>query len=155
MWNPNIQSFAVIPLPAPPRPSPPMPPGWEEFRTGSFCCDQTACKHGHSTFLFEGGLSRKDCIAKCFEFGDRCNFVTVHADIYCMVAEYCNTTNPFAGDAGDTWTFQKLNSTALRSPGHNFCPGNGSSYWRQNETVSVRELLAFTPWYFSLATSTG
>ena len=41
------------------------------------------------------------------------------------------------------------------------CPGNGSAPWRQNQSVSVRELLAFCPWYFALpgeggsATSAG
>jgi len=50
-------------------------------------------------------------------------------------------------------THHKVLKTA--SPGHPNCPGDGVKSWPENETVSVRELLAFMPWYFSLPTASG
>ena len=92
-----------------------------------------------------------------------------------MVAEYCNTTNPFAGGSNQdtiTYSYKKPDARAppnhlpidntLRhrhdghpemTPGHPYCPGNGSARWPQNQTVTVRELLAYMPFYFSLSTA--
>eukprot|EP01060_Flectonema_neradi_P033226 TRINITY_DN5510_c0_g1_i4.p1 TRINITY_DN5510_c0_g1~~TRINITY_DN5510_c0_g1_i4.p1 ORF type:complete len:540 (+),score=65.27 TRINITY_DN5510_c0_g1_i4:64-1683(+) len=35
-------------------------------------------------------------------------------------------------------------------PSNAVCPGNGTSSWPMNQTVSVRELLGFVPFYFSI-----
>lgn len=43
----------------------------------------------------------------------------------------------------------------MTTPGHPNCPGDGTKGWTQNQTVGVRELLAFMPWYFSLPTVSG
>jgi hypothetical protein len=156
MWNPDIGSFAVIPLgqpTPPPSPPPPAPKGFDMFNHGSFCCDQKACSQGHSSFLFEGSnLDIEACIAKCAEFGDRCHYVTVNTagSGYCMAAEFCNTTNPFANHPEATWTYRR--DASLETPGHPHCPGDGNKPWAQNATVAVRELLGFMPWYFSLST---
>jgi hypothetical protein len=154
MWNEESQSFAVIPLPPPARPTPPPtppappPPGFTKFNTGTFCCDQEACVGGHSKFLFEGSVDAKTCFAKC-ESESRCGFVTIHHPNYCMVEEFCNKTNPFAGGGGtDTITYAyKTPSSTSKAP---VCPGNGTAHWPTNETVTVRELLGYMPFYFSL-----
>ena len=57
MWNEESESFAVIPLPRPeppPTPPTPPPPGFTPFNKGLFCCDQSKCVDGHSSFLYEG-----------------------------------------------------------------------------------------------------
>lgn len=74
------------------------------FAHGTFCCDQTRCKNGHSSFLFEGaGVSPAQCADKCLHDynPDVCKYIvvaTVGSNIsYCMNAEYCNTTDKFNG----------------------------------------------------------
>ena len=168
LWNEDSQSFAVIPLDRPsqptppPTPPPPPPAGFTQFNTGKFCCDQEKCKGGHSSFLYAGTVSSAACFAKCTSgpLADRCHFVTTHVggETYCMVAEYCNTTNTFNPPAGTTTyargkeeTSPLLPAVEASTPGHAFCPGNGTAAWPKNETVTVRELLAFMPFYFSLS----
>lgn len=41
------------------------PPAFAPFKTGVFCCDQSPCANGQSTFLYEGIASRVSCEAKC------------------------------------------------------------------------------------------
>ena len=45
-----------------------------------------------------------------------------------------------------------LENTASSDP-ELTCPGNGTAAWKLNETVSVRELLGFVPFYFSIPIS--
>eukprot|EP00041_Stephanoeca_diplocostata_P026632 m.721151 g.721151 ORF g.721151 m.721151 type:complete len:301 (-) comp23012_c0_seq13:106-1008(-) len=103
LWNENISSFDTLraphPPPPPPPPLPPMPTGWGLLPThnGTFCCDQSPCANGHSTFLFEGSATRDVCVSKCLT-NRRCAFVTFDdMGNWCFNAEFCNTTNPFAG----------------------------------------------------------
>jgi hypothetical protein len=62
LWNPAIDSFDTLrfghppkPPSPPPPPPPPAPPGWRIMpdHNGTFCCDQSPCVNGHSTFLYQ------------------------------------------------------------------------------------------------------
>lgn len=161
MWNEDIESFAVIPLPPPPGPTPPPgpapgppPSGFTKFATGTFCCDQAPCVGGHSSFLFQGVTEPAACFAKCESspLAGRCHFVTVEPTApYCMVAEYCNATNPFESHGSDavTYAYAKPAASAMAA-GTPVCPGNGTAHFPLNETVTVLELLAYMPFYYSL-----
>ena len=174
MWNEQTQSFAVIPLGPPPKPTPPPtpptppPPGFTAFSTGTFCCDQAPCVGGKSTFLFQGAVDAQACFEKCESgpLAGRCNYVTVHRGAnYCMVEEYCNTTNPFSGGKpADTTTYHYRKPAATGGAAATgggaaagagssglVCPGNGTARFPQNQTVTVRELLGYVPFYFSLS----
>ncbi len=136
-WNANISFFDTLrgPRPAPPpAPPTPTPPGFAPFSNGTFCCDQAPCAGGHTKFLFEGALSEADCVAKCVAWpGGLCHYVTVSAAAgWCQVAQWCNTTNPFAGDPRAA-TFVQTPAAAAPPP-----PFSG-----------VRELASLTsPWLF-------
>jgi len=81
-----------------------MPAGWKHIAAddGDFCCDQTKCVNGHSSFLYQGGVGQAACVAKCAA-DKRCNFVTMsfdgnyddYASQWCFNAQYCNKTNPY------------------------------------------------------------
>ena len=78
---------------------------FEVFAHGTFCCDQTPCKGGHSSFLFEGaGVTAAQCAERCLHDynPDICRYIvvaTVGSDTpYCMNAQFCNSTNRFGGD---------------------------------------------------------
>lgn len=146
MWNPDIESFAVIPL-APP----PVPEGYDDFNHGTFCCDQSECKGGHSSFLFEGAITLDALIATCAEFGERCNYITFSGGNYGMAVQYCKATNPWAGSPAGVHTYHRKTAARIAQDSHpdvsTNCPGD---FRKTNETVNVRELLAFMPWYFSM-----
>ena len=101
-WNPNLTFFDTLrgPKPAPPPAPTPTPPGFAPWANGTFCCDQAPCVNGHSRFLFEGALDESACAAKCAGWpAGACRFATVSvAQGWCQNAQFCNTTNPFAGD---------------------------------------------------------
>ena len=114
--------------PPPPPPTPPPFPldEFEAFNHGRFCCDQATCAGGHSRFLYEGVDPRQggvpgsgsDCAWHCLNgySPDICAFVTIEADgaaSYCMNAQYCNATSPFAGV--NVTTFRR--KTPARPPG--------------------------------------
>ena len=111
MWNANISAFATLqsPQPAPPAPPvPPMPPGYALFTNASiFCCDQTPCQGGHSKHVWEGLVANATaCALLCSAVpAGRCHYVTVTAEqpTWCILSEYCNTTNPYAGDTAFTF----------------------------------------------------
>eukprot|EP01052_Picozoa_sp_SAG31_P012262 SAG31_NODE_713_length_12651_cov_180.009481_10_plen_178_part_00 len=118
LWNPALESFDTLRLgnpPAPPpspHPSPPAPPapvpivGWTLLRnhSGTFCCDQSACKNGGSSFLFSGKSPMSKCIARCLA-DSRCEYVTIANDGWCQNAEYCNATGTFKN--GDAETYER------------------------------------------------
>ena len=113
LWNAELGFFDTLrtqPDPPPPGPPPAMPPGFALLTNASvFCCDQSPCANGQSTFLFSGAAAAPDCAARC-EADARCGFATVSpgAGPWCMNAQYCNTTNPFAG--AEAWTFRLTRS---------------------------------------------
>lgn len=84
--------------PAPPTAPPPFPSAdFVPHSYGTFCCDQTPCSGGHSSFLFQGaGVSPAACAAKCLSAytPDVCRFITTTTvgAPYCMNAQFCNTT---------------------------------------------------------------
>jgi hypothetical protein len=115
------------------------PSQFKPFKTGVFCCDQSACAKGQSTFLFNGPASQAECAAKCLADA-RCHFITstgMTAADWCMNAEYCNSTNPFGGGAHiPAVTFE-------RTP-----PPPNTTSWT---FAGVRELASLTsPWMFSV-----
>jgi hypothetical protein len=90
---------------SPPPPPPPPPPGpVAGYRllpghNGTFCCDQTPCVGGHSSFLHQGADTESECFALCTKTA-RCKYVTWHQDDkshWCFNAEFCNATNTFDG----------------------------------------------------------
>jgi hypothetical protein len=116
-------------------------PQFEPFKSGVFCCDQSPCNKGQSTFLFQGAASRSECEAKCLADA-RCNFVTSTgptSNDWCMNAEYCNATNPFGGGGGS-----RTAATFQRTP----AVPNTTGSW---SFAGVRELASLTsPWLFSV-----
>lgn len=76
---------------------------------GTFCCDQSPCANGHSSFLFEGRAPLDVCATKCLEAynPDVCRYITTASvgsgDFYCMNAQFCNTTDTFHGSNVTTW----------------------------------------------------
>ena len=110
LWNPELASFDTLriasPDPPPPSPPPPMPRGYAlmPLLNNSFCCDQSPCVGGQSTFLFSGEVPPAQCAALC-SADARCSFATVSAAGWCMNAQFCNATNPFAGS--QAWTFAR------------------------------------------------
>jgi hypothetical protein len=113
-------------------------PQFEPFKTAVFCCDQSPCVKGESTFLFQGAASRAECEAKCLA-NARCRFITstgLSPTDWCMNAEYCNTTNPFGGKKGDRAAVTLQLKPGAQGPGWSF--------------AGVRELASLTsPWLFS------
>ena len=111
---------------------------FEPFRSGIFCCDQSPCANGQSSFLFNGAASRAECEAKCLS-NPRCQFVTSTGPspaAWCMNAEYCNTTFPFGGGTGNAAAV-----TLQRVP----APPTNWTF------AGVRELASLTsPWMFSV-----
>jgi hypothetical protein len=109
LWNADLGFFDTLrtqPDPPPPSPPPAMPPGFSLLTNASvFCCDQSPCANGQSTFLFSGSADAAACAARCMADA-RCGFATVSpgAGPWCMNAEFCNATNPFAG--AEAWTFK-------------------------------------------------
>jgi hypothetical protein len=82
------------------------------FSHGTFCCDQTPCAGGHSSFLFDGAdVSPAECADRCLHDynPDVCKYIivaTVGAGTpYCMNAQYCNSTNKFGGS--NVTTFER------------------------------------------------
>ena len=70
---------------------------FEVFAHGTFCCDQTPCKGGHSSFLFEGpGVTAAQCADRCLHDynPDICRYIVVatvgSGTPYCMNAQFCN-----------------------------------------------------------------
>jgi sucrose-6-phosphate hydrolase SacC (GH32 family) len=134
LWNPQINSFAVIPLPPPPSPPepappppPPMPANFREVFRAVFCCDQLACPQNHtSRWLWAGVATQEVCLSKCAEQGDRCNFITMDQTKpvdgyvkYCQVSEYCNNTGPWAaGVPSYAVTYANTKTPAVVAP----CP---------------------------------
>lgn len=96
------QSEWICPSPVPPPPpTPPSPFPFADFTPmshGTFCCDQSPCVNGHSSFLYQGAdVSPAACAAKCLNGynPDVCRFITTAgggATSYCMNAQYCNST---------------------------------------------------------------
>jgi len=130
LWNPALDSFDTLrlgdpptPPPPPPHPHPPpgppapVPPGWAELKnhSGTFCCDQSACKDGGSSFLFSGSAPLDKCIAKCLA-DPRCEFVTSSSDGWCMNAQWCNTTAPFRNGAARTFRRPPAWASAAKPP---------------------------------------
>ena len=147
LWSPALGFFATLqgaapgpPPGPPPPPPPPLPPGFAPFRNGTFCCDQTPCAGGHSTFLYEGGDAEGACLARCVSgpLAGRCHFVTVQAAPrapWCQVAQYCNATAPWSGGAATVATY------AYAPP--------PQQQRQQRQLADVRELASLTsPWYF-------
>jgi hypothetical protein len=99
-WNPGLSSFDTLRMARPTPPPAPTPPGFAPYKTGIFCCDQAPCVGGHTRFLFEGALGWQGCAEKCTSWpGGLCHFITLgNGGSWCQVAEFCNATNPFAGD---------------------------------------------------------
>ena len=91
-WNnANCKNPQEPPL----KPLPPPPAGYTLFKKGAFCCDQTPCVNGHSTFLASmDGLTVAQCAARCTA-NPKCHYVTASNSGACFIEEYCNTTNPF------------------------------------------------------------
>lgn len=147
LWNPQINSFDTLrmshPNVPPPPPPPPLPDGWTlvQGHNGTFCCDQSPCVNGHSTFLYQGELPELECLAKC-SADERCKYVTLSTGGYCFNAEYCNTTNPFKGEpASAVHTYQRTSTTRLKISQQTPPPV---------EFAGVRELASLSsPWYFS------
>jgi hypothetical protein len=76
--------------------SPPL----QHFGDDTFCCDQSLCLKGESTFLFEGPVSSEEqCAAQC-NANAKCAFITLAVEptqLLCFNCQYCNTT----------WNFNK------------------------------------------------
>ena len=144
LWNAAIGGFDTLQIPHPPPPPPPPPPsGYTPFASGTFCCDQAPCVNGHSSFLYQGGIAEDACTAKCDAWpGGACHYVTVSPAPWCMVAQWCNTTAPFVGDAAYTYhrsgregggAVAPLPSPPLQTP----------------PFANVRELASLSsPWFF-------
>eukprot|EP00911_Craspedida_sp_UC1_P002994 UC1_evm4s2186 len=121
LWNTNISGFDTRRSGGPPKPPPPPPPkplpGFTELpsHAGTFCCDQSKCVDGHSTFLYQGPRSFTDCETLCVS-NAKCKYMTHAAQPgrgagWCFNAEYCNTTNPFQGappQAVQTYAYKHL-----------------------------------------------
>eukprot|EP01051_Picozoa_sp_SAG22_P014392 SAG22_NODE_1741_length_3684_cov_1.522734_1_plen_540_part_00 len=166
--------------PAPRMPlEPPPPPGFATVvgSAGSFCCTSPGCTEAVFVHRQYSGCTLEVAAALCLRnFSTSCNYITVHSNSDCFIEPYCNESGKYLG-GGATWTYRRLRggredqavvplmvTTAADTPvsiapcagqaagalAPGGCPGNGSAPWRHNETVSVRELLAFTPWYFAL-----
>ena len=139
LWNANLSSFDTWVNAAPPMPPPPMPPGWVQLNSGTFCCDQAPCVGGQSRFLWEGAATVDECTTRCDVFsGGICHFVTVSQSGWCQVVEFCNSTSRFEG--GPAWTFSR--------------PGVHSPL-RMSPTLptfaGVRELASLSsPWLFGV-----
>jgi hypothetical protein len=149
------------PRPPPPPPPPPGPvPGYELLPAlnGSFCCDQSPCVKGHSTFLYQGGVDEGHCFGMCMH-KSTCKYVTFHSDVsgghWCFNAEYCNTTNPYDGKAPakpppaqmaltHTWQKQpKTTTTTTTAAAATAAPPAAAAL------AGVRELASLSsPWYF-------
>ena len=158
------QKPTAPPPPPTPTPTPAPPAGFSPplaGHDGTFCCDQTACAGGQSSFLFAGVLGKAACFNKCAA-DPRCRYVTVHnsgaGGDYCMNAQWCNATNPYAGEpAGDADT---ATSAKLAPGGQGGSSGQGSSSSSSSSSSSgpdgrtwtfagVRELASLTsPWMF-------
>eukprot|EP01046_Picozoa_sp_COSAG06_P008097 COSAG06_NODE_406_length_16115_cov_38.420142_4_plen_594_part_00 len=162
LWNPALDSFDTLrlgdpppPPPPPPPPSPhphphpgpppPVPAGWALLpsHNETFCCDQSACTDGGSTFLFSGSATVAECAAKCLADA-RCNFITCATGDRCMNSEYCNTTGPWQNTAETVRTYHKpslqLQAAAPPSPPP---PGPPPTM------AGVRELASLSsPWFF-------
>ena len=152
-WNKNLSSFDTLrvgagpkPPPAPPVPPAPMPKGWTVVPAdnGMFCCDQSPCKHGQSTFLFQGALSQEACVSKCASTA-KCNFMTHSDNSWCFNSEYCNTTHPFAGGSASTvHTYAKPSAAAPATSPAASAPSEDLPF------AGVRELASLSsPWFFS------
>jgi hypothetical protein len=83
---------------------------FEVFARGTFCCDQTPCKGGRSSFLYEApDVTPSQCADRCLHDynPDVCRFIivaTVGSGVpYCMNAQNCNTTAKFAGSNATIW----------------------------------------------------
>lgn len=141
LWNAGIESFDTLRMPRPEPPPPPAPPGFKYFAADSFCCDQAPCAGGRSAFLFEGALPVAACAAKCADWpGGAAHFITVSASGWCQVAEWCNTTNPFAGEPAMTY---RLDAPAAE--GRSGLPAAAPP----PAFSGVRELASLTsPWLF-------
>ena len=68
---------------------------YEVFAHGTFCCDQSPCKNGHSSFLYEAaGVTPAECADKCLHDynPDVCRYIVVASagsgTPYCMNAEF-------------------------------------------------------------------
>jgi hypothetical protein len=137
------------------KPPPAARTGYELLPThnGTFCCDQTQCKDGKSTFLHQGSDSDNACFATC-SLNPKCKFVTWHphgasagSQPWCFNAEYCNTTNSYDGKAGAPTPAEMAFVHTWRK--------QQRSYPMAQTTVTppafagVRELASLSsPWYF-------
>ena len=175
MWVEEIDSFAVIPLPPPaPDPLPAPPTGFSNFGYyGTFCCTEDGCGGAVSVHRQSENCSVARAVELCesSNFSAVCNYISVHNNNDCFLATYCNGSGIYHG-GGPTYTYKRergptertrISRTALTSSEGDVrpsdtpvgCPGDGNKLWPWNQTVSVRELLAFMPWYFSLPDGSG
>lgn len=178
LWHPQLEFFVTLSLsqanPPPPPPPPPQPPtpDFVLYNQDRFCCDQSPCVDGHSTFLWEGAVNASTCANKCTQgpLSILCRFITVKLDSgpYCQLSQYCNTTGSFA--SGPAATFEReIGSAAPSQPGPPDtppapsdppspgaqCPWSNkedpNANWVEGQLVSVREIMGLTsPWYFHL-----
>ena len=149
-WNNETQTFAVRNLMNHPQPpSGGVPSNFVLHSNNTFCCDQAPCKGGRSAFLWQGAASEVVCATMCqYEYPDVCNFITWYphtSPTQCQLSQYCNATNP-SGSPSLTYQMQREVEQSAQQAA--VCPGNGSTAWPLNETVTVRELLGYMPFYF-------
>jgi hypothetical protein len=156
LWNGNLSFFDTLQEsspPAPPSPPPPMPSNYALFLNASvFCCDQSPCANGHSTFLYEGPQTPDGCASVCDGLAT-CHFATVDpSGTWCQAAEFCNTTNPFAG--GPAFTFARTSDLEGRKSrgaagAADAAPPTTPAATTPPPFSGVRELASLSsPWYF-------
>lgn len=154
MWNTNLAAFDTLQLAPGHRllPPLPMPPGWELLpaHSGRFCCDQSPCVRGRSTFLFEGRISRFKCVSKCLS-NSKCTSITVDNAGWCMNNQHCTTTHPWGGPGAST-AHAKV-QTWRRTVGATNQPTGGASNKPlfNVKFAHVRELASLSsPWFFGV-----
>ena len=87
-FSPGANGGTCHPPPPPPPPPPPAPiPGYDLLpdHNGTFCCDQSACTGGHSTFLHQGPEGDAACFALCTK-NPRCKVRRVRRVLACLRA---------------------------------------------------------------------
>ena len=87
-------------------------PGWVLLanHTGTFCCDQSACVKGESSFLHNDHEPLASCAARCLA-DSRCQYITYYdGNENCFNEQYCNATSTYVDtpspDLVHTWTYE-------------------------------------------------
>ena len=162
LWSDRLGHFVTLTAPAPappvpaptPPPTPPPPARWSLHSNDTYCCDQSPCVGGQSTQLWKGEASATSCLAKCEAFaGGRCRYATLSSAGYCLLSQYCNSTDKYVDGSAATYRFRGSAITGtpgdvpVDAPGAN-CPTKGRPSWPDGEQVTVREVMGYSPWYF-------